>query len=71
MRLLIGNNIKIDPKSIADYLPVGGYSALVKALCHTAPEQIIELVKKSNLRGRGGAGFPAGRKVGICPQQSG
>lgn len=62
MRLLIGNNIKIDPKSIADYLAVGGYSALVKALCHTAPEQIIELVKKSNLRGRGGAGFPAGRK---------
>jgi NADH:ubiquinone oxidoreductase subunit F (NADH-binding)/(2Fe-2S) ferredoxin/NAD-dependent dihydropyrimidine dehydrogenase PreA subunit len=61
-RLLIGNNIKIDPKSIEDYLAVGGYSALAKALSQTTPEQIIELAKQSNLRGRGGAGFPAGRK---------
>lgn len=61
-RLLIGNNIKIDPKSIEDYLAVGGYSALSKALCQTSSEQIIDLVKKSNLRGRGGAGFPAGMK---------
>ena len=67
MRLLIGNNIKIDPKSITDYLAVGGYSALEKALCHRTPEQIIELVKKSNLRGRGGAGFPAGRKWEFAP----
>ncbi len=62
MRHLIGNNIKIDPKSIEDYLAVGGYSALVKALCQMTPEQVVELVKNSNLRGRGGAGFPAGRK---------
>jgi NADH:ubiquinone oxidoreductase subunit F (NADH-binding)/(2Fe-2S) ferredoxin/ferredoxin len=62
MRNLIGNNIKIDPKRIDDYLAVGGYSALVKALFQNTPEQVVELVKKSNLRGRGGAGFPAGRK---------
>ena len=62
MRNLIGNNIKIDPKNIEDYLSVGGYSALVKALCEGTPEQVVELVKSSNLRGRGGAGFPAGRK---------
>jgi NADH:ubiquinone oxidoreductase subunit F (NADH-binding)/(2Fe-2S) ferredoxin/ferredoxin len=62
MRNLIGNNIKIDPKSIDDYLAVGGYSALVKALFQETPEQVVELVKNSNLRGRGGAGFPAGRK---------
>jgi NADH-quinone oxidoreductase subunit F len=62
MRNLIGNNIKIDPKSIDDYLEVGGYSALVRALCQETPEQVVELVKKSNLRGRGGAGFPAGVK---------
>jgi NADH:ubiquinone oxidoreductase subunit F (NADH-binding)/(2Fe-2S) ferredoxin/Pyruvate/2-oxoacid:ferredoxin oxidoreductase delta subunit len=62
MRHLIGNNIQIDPKSIDDYLAVGGYSALVKALSQMTPEQVVELVKTSNLRGRGGAGFPAGRK---------
>ncbi|UCG65662.1 MAG: NAD(P)H-dependent oxidoreductase subunit E, partial [Deltaproteobacteria bacterium] len=62
LRNLIGNNIKIDPKSIDDYLAVGGYSALATALCQETPEQVIELVKSSNLRGRGGAGFPAGIK---------
>ncbi|MEW6666254.1 MAG: NADH-quinone oxidoreductase subunit NuoF [Thermodesulfobacteriota bacterium] len=61
-RHLIGNNIKIDPKSIDNYLAVGGYSALVKALHQMSPEQVVETVKSSNLRGRGGAGFPAGNK---------
>jgi NADH:ubiquinone oxidoreductase subunit F (NADH-binding)/(2Fe-2S) ferredoxin/NAD-dependent dihydropyrimidine dehydrogenase PreA subunit len=62
MRLLIGNNIRLDPKRIEDYLAVGGYSALAKALCRSTPKEIVELVKESKLRGRGGAGFPAGRK---------
>jgi len=61
-RHLLGNNIKIDPKSIVDYLAVGGYSALAKALSQETPEQVVEMVKDSNLRGRGGAGFPAGKK---------
>jgi NADH:ubiquinone oxidoreductase subunit F (NADH-binding)/(2Fe-2S) ferredoxin len=61
-RHLLGNNIKIDPKSIDDYLAVGGYSALAKALSQETPEQVVEMVKASNLRGRGGAGFPAGKK---------
>jgi len=62
MRLLIGNNIKIDPKSIDDYLAVGGYSALSKALFDATPEQVVEMVKDSGLRGRGGAGFSTGKK---------
>ena len=61
-RLLFGNNIKIDPKSIEDYLALGGYSALVKVLFKMTPEQVLEEIKKSNLRGRGGGGFPAGIK---------
>ncbi len=61
-RNVIGNNIKIDSQSIDDYLVVGGYSALVKALTLMTDEQVLAEVKKSNLRGRGGGGFPAGRK---------
>jgi NADH-quinone oxidoreductase subunit F len=62
MRLLIGNNIKIDPKSIDDYLSLGGYSALARSLFELTPEQVLEEIKKANLRGRGGGGFPAGLK---------
>jgi len=61
-RILIGNNSKLDPKSIDDYIALGGYSALSKALFQMSPEQVLEEVKKSNIRGRGGGGFPAGRK---------
>ncbi|NIM65377.1 MAG: NADH-quinone oxidoreductase subunit F [Candidatus Latescibacteria bacterium] len=62
MQHLINNNTKIDPKSIDDYLAIGGYSALSKALLEMSPEQVLEEIKKSNLRGRGGGGFPAGKK---------
>lgn len=62
MRLLIGNNIKIDPKNIRDYIALGGYTALAKALFELSPEQVIEEVKNAKLRGRGGGGFPAGIK---------
>jgi NADH-quinone oxidoreductase subunit F len=61
LRLIIGNNGLIDPTSIDDYLAIGGYTALAKALKMT-PEKIIDEVKKSGLRGRGGAGFPTGSK---------
>ncbi len=61
-RLVFGSNGAIDPKSIDDYLAIGGYSALAKALFEMTSDQVLEQVKKSNLRGRGGGGFPAGRK---------
>jgi NADP-reducing hydrogenase subunit HndC len=61
-RIILGSNIKIDPKTIDDYLAIGGYSALTKVLFQMSSEQVLEEVKKSNLRGRGGGGFPAGRK---------
>ncbi|MGB2907992.1 MAG: NADH-ubiquinone oxidoreductase-F iron-sulfur binding region domain-containing protein [Candidatus Aminicenantaceae bacterium] len=62
IRHIIGNNSKIDPQSIDDYLAVGGYSALSKSLFEMSPEQVLEEIKKADLRGRGGGGFPAGRK---------
>jgi NADP-reducing hydrogenase subunit HndC len=61
-RLLLDNNAKVDPKKIEDYIALGGYTALAKALYQMTPEQVLEEVKKSNLRGRGGGGFPTGRK---------
>jgi len=61
-RNIIGSNINIDPKTIDDYLALGGYSALAKVLSQMTDEEVLEEVKKSNLRGRGGGGFPAGRK---------
>jgi NADH:ubiquinone oxidoreductase subunit F (NADH-binding)/(2Fe-2S) ferredoxin/NAD-dependent dihydropyrimidine dehydrogenase PreA subunit len=70
-RILIGNKVKIDPQSIEDYIAIGGYSALAKALSQMKPEEIIEQVKRSNLRGRGGAGFPAGLKWGFARNSPG
>ncbi|MDZ7663935.1 MAG: NADH-quinone oxidoreductase subunit NuoF [Desulfotignum sp.] len=61
-RTVLCNNIKIDSKRIEDYLALGGYAALAKALGQMTDLDVLEEVKKSNIRGRGGAGFPAGRK---------
>jgi NADH-quinone oxidoreductase subunit F len=61
-RLVFGQNSKVDPESLEDYLAIGGYKALGKALTGMKPEEIIQEVIKANLRGRGGGGFPAGWK---------
>ncbi len=66
MRVILANNGLIDPASIDDYIAVGGYSALPKALFSMKPDEIVEAVKKSGLRGRGGGGFPAGLKWESC-----
>jgi NADP-reducing hydrogenase subunit HndC len=62
VRIVFGNNRYINPKEIDDYIALSGYSALSKALLQMTPEQVLEEVKKSNLRGRGGGGFPTGIK---------
>ncbi len=61
-RLVFGANGSIDPKRIEDYIAIGGYAALAKALSSMTPEQVLDEVKRANLRGRGGGGFPAGVK---------
>jgi len=63
---ILGANREISPTEIDDYIAIGGYSALSKVLFHTSPEEVIEEVKKSGLRGRGGGGFPTGRKWQSC-----
>ncbi|MEA1949324.1 MAG: NADH-quinone oxidoreductase subunit NuoF [Thermodesulfobacteriota bacterium] len=70
-RYIIGNNINIDPRSIEDYIATNGYSALSKVLFNMSQENVIEEVTKANLRGRGGAGFPAGLKWKATRQAKG
>jgi len=61
-RILLGDNALIDPTDIMDYLSIGGYGALAAVLSHLTPKDVIDTIKKSGLRGRGGAGFPTGKK---------
>jgi NADH-quinone oxidoreductase subunit F len=70
-RVILGDNGFIDPTRIDDYIARGGYSALAKALHTMEPEEIVDTVKRSGLRGRGGAGFPAGRKWESCREAEG
>lgn len=62
LRIALRNNGVIDPRNIYHYIAVGGYTALEKALGSMTPDQVLDEVDKANLRGRGGAGFPAGKK---------
>ncbi|MEW5993053.1 MAG: FAD-dependent oxidoreductase, partial [Candidatus Zixiibacteriota bacterium] len=61
-RTILGNNQRLDPIRILNYIELGGYAAAEKVLANPDPEWIINEVKKSGLRGRGGAGFPTGKK---------
>ncbi|NQT21472.1 MAG: NAD(P)H-dependent oxidoreductase subunit E, partial [Planctomycetes bacterium] len=68
-RSLLGLNAKIDPIRVYDYMAQGGYSALRKALSKGDAAWIVEEVKTSDLRGRGGAGFPTGLKWELLAKQ--
>ena len=61
----------IDPESLDDYLALGGYRTLRKILFQMTPEQVIDAIEKSGLRGRGGGGFPTGRKWRLCREAPG
>jgi len=62
---------EIDPESLNAYLADGGFAALEKALFEMTPEKVVKEVEDSGIRGRGGAGFPAGRKWRTCIEAAG
>ncbi len=70
VRTILSRNEKVDPLRIESYVENGGYSALVKVLERNDPEWLLEQVKASGLRGRGGAGFPTGLKWEMLARQS-
>ncbi|MCE5251891.1 NADH-quinone oxidoreductase subunit NuoF [bacterium] len=61
-RTILASNALVDPKKIEDYIAIGGYSAAAKALFEMNPDSVVKEIRDANLRGRGGGGFPAGRK---------
>jgi len=70
VRTLLSRNEKVDPIRIYDYIDNGGYSSLIKVLEKGKPQWVISEIKDSGLRGRGGAGFPAGIKWELLAKQS-
>jgi len=71
VKIALRNCGYIDPDTIDEYIARGGYSALLKALKQMKPKEIIDEVKASGLRGRGGGGFPAGIKWATCAKHDG
>ena len=69
--IALRNRGMIDPEVIDEYIARDGYKALAKALSEMTPEEIIDEIKKSGLRGRGGGGFPTGLKWELCGKQPG
>ncbi|MFW6160110.1 MAG: NADH-quinone oxidoreductase subunit NuoF [Acidobacteriota bacterium] len=70
-RIIFGNNGYIDPTDINDYIALDGYRALTKVLFEMTADEVIEEIKESGLRGRGGAGFLTGLKWEICRKAQG
>lgn len=66
LKIALRNCGYINPEDIGEYIARGGYYSLYKALTEMSPEEVIKEIKKSSLRGRGGAGFPTGTKWEIC-----
>ena len=71
VRVILENIGKIDPRNIEDYIATDGYAALAKVLTEMTPEDVIQTILDSKLRGRGGAGFPTGLKWKFARQAQG
>jgi bidirectional [NiFe] hydrogenase diaphorase subunit len=69
--IVLENSGRIDPEKIDEYIAVSGYQALLHALTELSPAQIVQEISKSGLRGRGGAGYPAGLKWGTVAKSAG
>jgi NADH-quinone oxidoreductase subunit F len=70
-RIVLRNCGRINPESIEEYIEIGGYEAAKKALTSMTPEEVIDEVSASGIRGRGGAGFPTGTKWGFARKSPG
>ena len=70
-RLVLKNFGHINPDSLEEYIGADGYEGLAKVLLTMTPEQVVEEMKKTGLRGRGGGGFPTGMKWGFCQKSPG
>jgi len=70
-RVVLRNCGFVDPDDIEEYIGRGGYAGLLKVLTSMQPEDVIQEVKQSGLRGRGGGGFPTGVKWGLCRESKG
>ena len=68
VRIGLRNCGVIDPENIDEYIAFDGYKALAKCLTEMTPEEVIDVVTRSGIRGRGGAGFPTGLKWKFCAQ---
>ena len=68
-RIVLANSGRVDPERLADYIAAGGYAALAQAITEMSPQEVIAEVKKSGLRGRGGAGYPTGLKWELVARQ--
>ena len=66
IRVVLRNCGLIDPENIDEYIAMDGYAALGKVLTEMTPEDVIKVISDSGLRGRGGGGFPTGRKWALC-----
>ena len=69
MRIALRNCGFIDPENIEEYIALDGYMALADSLLHKKPEEVIDVIKRSGLRGRGGGGFPTGVKWEFAHKQ--